>query len=346
MLSLYQRTPEQLKEKASRYWPQELRDRAASLQVLPLLLQTQQKFINVLHVADGSPYGWKSVLSGSSLAPNLFLKHLMVLADVSGEILRRITPLGIDKMAFAWKGNQYDYVFQSIHREQVNNSRLRVGTSKVSRPVNLTPLIEDTIMLILFGGAALNLSLPAELQERCSVGGLLGDHEAIERFVRQRYIMVSAILRGATSNELGQEIQNYVIQFLTNRFPPETGWSFLRNGTIPGISQTGDLREITFDIVAKSPAGRFFAIEVSFQVTTNSVIERKAGQAKSRYNALHQAGYKIAYVIDGAGNLEREAALRTICQYSDCTVAFSIEELELLSTFLREQGGDHDGSLE
>ncbi|GBC92125.1 Type-2 restriction enzyme BanI [bacterium HR15] len=119
-----------------------------------------------------------------------------------------------------------------------------------------------------------------------------------------------------------------------------------RNGTIPGVSQTEDEREITFDIVAKSPTGRYFAIEVSFQVTTNSVIERKAGQAQSRYNKLHQLGHKIAYVIDGAGNLEREAALRTICEYSDCTAAFSPEELELLVKFLEQHGGDEDGTLE
>jgi hypothetical protein len=205
--------------------------------------------------------------------------------------------------------------------------------------------MKDVIMLILFGSAALNLDLPAELEERCTIGGLLGNHEAIARFVRQRYIVVSAILRGAISNELGQEMQKYVKEFLEDYFRGG-GWSFRQNGTIPGISQTEDMREITFDIVAQSPANRYFAIEVSFQVTTNSVIERKAGQAQSRYQKIHEAGHKIAYVIDGAGNLERQAALRTICEYSDCTVAFSTEELKLLAEFLDKYGGSRNGSLE
>jgi hypothetical protein len=156
---------------------------------------------------------------------------------------------------------------------------------------------------------------------------------------------VSAILRGATSNELGQEIQKYVKEFLEDYFKGR-GWSFRQNATIPSISQTEDAREITFDIVAQSPANRYFAIEVSFQVTTNSVIERKAGQAQSRYEKLHNAGHKIAYVIDGAGNLERETALRTICDYSDCTIAFSTEELKLLAEFLDKHGGSGNGSLE
>jgi len=284
----YQRTPEQLKEQASKYWPKELRNHAASLQVLPLLLQTQQKFIDLLHVADGSPIGWKKVLVGSSLPPNLFLKHLMVLADVSGEILKRITPLEKKEMEFVWKGERHSYTFRSIHKQQVSNSKLMVDTKSIVRTATLTKPMEDVIMLILFGDASVNLELPAELTERCSIGGLLGNHEAIEHFVRQRYILVSTILRGATSNELGQAVQNYVMEFLRKRFEPK-GWNFTRNGTIAGISQTKDARDITFDIVAQSPVNRYFAIEVSFQVTTNSVIERKAGQAQSRYEKLHQA---------------------------------------------------------
>jgi hypothetical protein len=50
MPSIYQRTPEELMARASRYWSQELRDRAASIQVLPLLLETQEKFISILQV--------------------------------------------------------------------------------------------------------------------------------------------------------------------------------------------------------------------------------------------------------------------------------------------------------
>jgi hypothetical protein len=75
---------------------------------------------------------------------------------------------------------------------------------------------------------------------------------------------------------------------------------------------------------------------VSFQVTTNSTIERKAGQAQARYELLKQAGHRIAYVIDGAGNFERQAALGAICRFSDCVVAFTPDEIGVLIDFLRE----------
>jgi hypothetical protein len=81
----------------------------------------------------------------------------------------------------------------------------------------------------------------------------------------------------------------------------------------------------------------YVAIEVSFQVTTNSVIERKAGQARARYEQVTRAGHKIAYVLDGSGNFQRDAALRVICAHSHCTVAFSRSELDVLSQFLSEE---------
>ncbi|MCV5690604.1 hypothetical protein OFN32_40980, partial [Escherichia coli] len=64
-------------------------------------------------------------------------------------------------------------------------------------------------------------------------------------------------------------------------------------------------------------------IEISFQVTTNSTIEGKAGLAKSRRDLLNSRGHKIAYVIDGSGNFQHSNAIKTIINHSDMTVNFS-----------------------
>ena len=88
-------------------------------------------------------------------------------------------------------------------------------------------------------------------------------------------------------------------------------------------------------VVAVSPSKKCCAIEVSFQVTTHRVIERKAGQAADRQRLLHNAGHKIAYVIDGAGNFQRRSAIATLCQHSDCTVTFKDAELDALIMFLK-----------
>jgi hypothetical protein len=79
----------------------------------------------------------------------------------------------------------------------------------------------------------------------------------------------------------------------------------------------------------------YVGIEISFQVTTNSVIERKAGLAKSRQDLMHAAGHKIAYVIDGSGNFQRRNAVQTILSFCDCAVNFSEAGLNKLAKFIQ-----------
>jgi hypothetical protein len=82
----YARSPEELNRKAILYWPSELLEKERSASVIPLLISTQDKFISVLHVADSAPDAWKLALGATKELPaNLFLKHLMILSDVSGE---------------------------------------------------------------------------------------------------------------------------------------------------------------------------------------------------------------------------------------------------------------------
>lgn len=130
---------------------------------------------------------------------------------------------------------------------------------------------------------------------------------------------------------MGHAAQRIVQERLQSVLP---NWQFTRR-SIPGISQNAGKTDISFDIVAKSPKQRYCAIEVSFQVTTNSTIERKAGQARDRQRLLRKQGHKIAYVIDGAGNFERRSALSTIRDHSDCIVTFKDEELFRLAEFLK-----------
>ena len=189
-------------------------------------------------------------------------------------------------------------------------------------------------MLLLYGGTSTNDSLPDEIKNRCVVGSLIGMSDDLDRFVKQNYIRVSKQISGAASNAMGQLAQDYVINELKGLLPD---WTFVRDGNLPGVSHTDYEGETTFDVKATSPNEVHFGIEVSFQVTTNSVIERKAGQAKERQERVHAAGHFICYVIDGAGNIDvREKAAQTICDYSDCTVALSSDEIAVLAHFMTQ----------
>jgi hypothetical protein len=326
-----------LEAKALKFWPPKIAETERNSSIIPKLIETQDKFISLLNVANADPFAWKKVLEATNeLSTNLFLKHLMVLSDVGGEKLMRFKKelpkfFENEKMEFVWNGKNYSYKFQTLLGKKTwSNSHLKVDGVGLMTNQILTPVIEDIINLLLFGGATLADNLPAEIEEKCTIGTLIGHKRELETFVKQRYIWVSRITGGATANSLGNLAQKYVIDYLETKLPK---WDFTKK-QIKKISQNKRTL-LSYDIVAASPEKKYCAIEVCFQVTTNSVIERKAGQAQDRQRQLHKHGHYIAYIIDGAGNFERLSALRTLCQFSDCTVTLKDSELDKLSKFLK-----------
>ena len=342
-MAKFARSLEELRKKAVLFWPQEIVEREASLSILPLLLKTQEKFISILNLADASPDAWKKLVDISEeLKGNLFLKHLMVLSDLGGEALNKLPPLKNyfrnGKMVFFWREKKHEYSFKVIHQQiPLANSALKVDGKSLLKGAALNEKMEDVVMLLLFGAASVGNSLSEDIKSKCAIGSMIGNPEELEKFVKQSYIIVSKQVAGATSNAMGQIAQDFVIENLKSLLPD---WGFLRNGTLPNVSHSGGDTETNFDVVAVSPTSKYFGIEVSFQFTTNSVIERKAGQAEARMSLVHAAGHQICYVIDGAGNINvRASAVRNICKYSDCTVALSTAEIGVLADFLRKESG-------
>jgi hypothetical protein len=338
----YNRTLEELRQKAVRFWPDELKERAAAESVLPVLLETQEKFLSLLKMADAHPEAWIEALPLSKLPGNSFLKHAMVLSDLGGEALNKIAPLedylnnGV--LEYVWQGDSYAYhLSDGLRTKSLTNSALRVdGANIILKPVSLDAKMRDVLMLIFFGAQSINNILPSDVRSKCVLGGYIGLPAELEQFVRQSYIRISRQLGGADSNALGQHAQKYVLEMLRTFLPH--GWELQLNGVLPGVSHNAGKTDSTFDIAVKAPSGLRFGVEISFQFTTNSVIERKSAQAQARRQAVYKAGHHIAYVLDGAGNIDvRAAASSTICTYSDCTVAFSESEIAHLAEFMREQ---------
>lgn len=334
------RTLEQLEQTACLYWPAHLADIVAEISSIPILVKTQEQFLSILKSSDRTPESWAKTLSESStLSANIFLKHLMVLSDVGGERLQRIAKdfavlFPENKMQYIWNSKEYCYNFDNKSRTWTNKA-LNVEKSVLLKTVPLSKDMLDVSMILMWAANIINNdNIPQELNEKCVLGNLLGKTEELELFVSQRYLHVSRITGGSTANDLGHACEKYVCDYLTERLPK--GFK-LGGHNIENISHN-DNNLTTFDVVVKSPKNISFAIEISFQVTTNSVIERKSGLAQSRKELLNHNGHKVVYIIDGSGNFQRRNAITTIINFSDLCVNFSDAGLTELVNYIVEVG--------
>jgi hypothetical protein len=336
----FNRTLEELRQHAVLHWPDEILAAAEEVGTLPLLLKTQDSFLSILKVASKEPLSWKIAVDNSSqLSGSLFLKHLMVLSDLGGEALNKLPPLNNyiqgGKLSFDWNGNPYHYQLKEIGSQcSLTNTALNVDAKKLVKGLDLNDRGIDVCMLLLFGSLLTNDTLPSEVKEKCVLGEYLGKTDELDKFIKQRYLFVSKQVSGATANSLGQIAQTYVADNL--KLSLGAGWSVKLNGSLPGVFHNIEGNGTNFDIVVMSPNGKHFGLEISFQVTTNSTIERKARESESVMKSVHSKGHKICYVIDGAGNINvRKNAVSILCNHSDCTVAMSDSEIKHLANYFK-----------
>lgn len=335
----FNRNISELEENAILWWPEHLNQANAVISVIPKLLQTQDDFLKIISLSKKNPYQVFDLLDASEFPANLFLKHLCVLADYGGEPIQRlgrafssIFQSGKSKhsIEFLWNSNNYIYDFKCLPVRALGNKKLFIDGEGLIKVKALSDLYKDMIILLMFGSTS-TVNYEAGLVA-CEIGTLLGKAEVLEKYVKERYINVSRITGGSTANSLGQLAQQEVVKHLTQSL--DESYQVVSNGY---IALDGYKKEsgMPFDIVVEK-GGKKVGIEVSFQVTTNSTIERKSGQAIDRMNLMHSNGHKIAYVLDGAGNFQRKSAISTICANSDCTVTYSNQEFDTLSQWIGE----------
>ena len=343
----YKKTFQDLEQVAIKWWPKDLEAEVAKSSIVPKLLQTQEQFISVLKLSGKSPEQIFDVIDAGDLPANLFLKHLVVLSDYGGELIKRlgkefpkVFPIDATTkdrcIQFLFAGKLTHYTFKALPVTGLSNARLKIDGAAIVKSTPLNDLAKDLIMILLYGGAS-TASHMASL-EKCDLGGLIGKPDEIDRYVRQKYIQVSRITTGASANSLGQIAQIFVAKYLRGKL--DDSYHVQSNGKVKlkSYDKSGGM---PFDVVVKR-GDLVVGVEVSFQVTSNSVIERKAALAEDRLKQMKREGHFIAYVLDGAGNFSRTAALTTLCQSSDCTVAYSEPELDTLVDFIQ---GKLDDSL-
>jgi hypothetical protein len=328
----------QLEKTAIKWWPTEIQELAQEISIIPKLLATHDRFISLLKLFNPhSPHTLFALIDAAEFPANVFVKHLSILTDFGGELLKRLSNTyediffrnENDELYFKYilDGKEEYYCFKSQNFKGLSNKKLKIDGEHFAKEYYLNDLYEDVIMILMYGAFSGH-----DLFLECDIAARVSDSESLDTYLKQRYISVSKITSGAKSNSNGQILQ----KLIQTQLQQNLGENFFvkSNGKVELENQEEDY--LNFDIVVtKKNVNSCIGFEISFQVTTNSVIERKAVSAQRRLNMMHSEGHYVGYIIDGAGNFERRSAVGIICNYSDCTVNCSQSDLLQLSSWIR-----------
>ena len=87
----YIRNIDELAAVGSKWWPKDVRAKALTNSILQFMLDTQERFLSILKLADKyKPERLFGLLRESGFNFHLFIKHLSLLTDVGAEPLQRI----------------------------------------------------------------------------------------------------------------------------------------------------------------------------------------------------------------------------------------------------------------
>ncbi len=322
-----------LKRNAYWFWTEDIRDTKIDNDALNDLKQSQSSFIQILE-----KHSFKDLLSyiQSSQMPlslYLFIKHLMRATDFSAELLYRtkefLTFNNIEILHIIDKDNYIPYQLQSLGKY----SNKRLLNEKI---LNANPdLVQDIVTIFIFGSQIKEFEKFISFQ-KFRLGTVLGNKDGLKNYFVSLYLEVHNQTKGSSSNSSGKLPQDIVKKYLDSYFLNNPSIKRISSG-IPnmGDANKGKGFDAVYTIRKDSGNGIIYvAIEIAFQETTNSTLERKADLAFGYFREFKNLGYYLCYVIDGAGYFSREPALKRILNNSHLCVTFKPNELKKLCRFM------------
>ena len=339
---LFKRNIKQLEKNAVLWWSSASSNLNDKKDLFSLLKNSQSDFISILEKKYKKYDDIFVEISKKKFPGNLFLKHLSVLIDYGGENFQRLNNnfskvFNYDSkpsIKSLFNNKEFTYYFKKLPlKNKLTNQSLGIDGEGIYNKVEINDLQKDVIVLLLFGSKIIN-SNGANLN-KCNLGQRLGNSELIKKYIMEKYLIVSRIVQGAVSNTKGQNAQKIVFDYLNSKLSNKI-YEIKSPGKIFLKNIQDKKKYIPFDITVNNKKQEFVGIEISFQETTNSVIERKARESSNEKQLLNNEGHYISYVIDGAGNFERRSAVETICNNSDCTVAYTNKEFDVLVNFIKK----------
>ena len=320
----------EMREQSTWFWTGEINSEDADSD-LKNLLDTQDAFREILETSSPKEVIC-NMLNSQEMTPKLATQHLMRASDCSAEFLDRVTSYIQKEKLNVLNVNMPNKKSFTYDIKKMNSKTKKMSTKNILSSEN--DLLYDIMTIILFGSVIDEFRGFISFQ-KLDMSNIIGDKSKLNSFLMRRYLVVSRQTQGTKSVNAGTATQQFVRNKIKTFFEGKNYFSFVDGSRIPKMEDDPHGHEV--DLVCKIYNGRndvFIAIEVAFQETTNSVIERKARQASLLYEKLQRHGHYLCFVIDGGGYFARPRALEEIVQNSHKVV--TLKQLDSLCQFMDE----------
>jgi hypothetical protein len=163
--------------------------------------QMQEKFIAALMLLSKSPAQVFELIEASDLPPNVFLLHLMLIADHQGELISRLgdnfkVAFPYDAATkkyffrFVFAGKRKRYIFKALPLNIRSGASINIDTLMRLNEHAFDDMAKDLMMILLYAGGKFAFANTRAPLERFNIGKLIGKTREIERYVRQRYTQI------------------------------------------------------------------------------------------------------------------------------------------------------------
>jgi hypothetical protein len=304
----------ELKDTSTWFWSNEF----IRPHINPLLRELENSYSIVLEALEIiNPDDIVAELMSLDIKMSLLLKHVMIFLDTSAETLDRaamyINEKGITGLTLNHKFIEFKKLGPSFYKN-LNNEAIFKANNK---------LVSDLLNILAYASQSDEFSR-FETFKKCNLALIVGNKESLQEHLRYLLLRSNTQIKQLRAVDFGHQLEIYIREFL-DPIIKKLGLNYS-----PGNRYNGQ----QFDKVLEK-AGKHVIIEIAFQETTNSTLERKGKQAKNGlFNQVDNNGDKLVYVVDGAGYFKRYKALSDIIEYSHLTCNVSHDGLKKLEAFL------------
>lgn len=288
--------------------------------VNPLLNELESSYKQILYTIENSePMVIVDSLLDLEIKTSVLLKHIMILLDTSAETLDRaamyIFHKGISKLTLQGRSIEFNVLGPSYYKN-MNNEAISKASLGLKR---------DLLNILSFASQS-NEFRCFETFKSCRLFEIAGNPEALSEHLLFLSLRSSSQIKQLRAVDFGHQLEsNYIRKFLKP----------ILKEVNAEYTQGNRYYEQQFDNVIKK-GDKYVIIEVAFQETTNSTLERKGKQAKNGlYDTVNNNNDKLVYIVDGAGYFKRKNALADLVTYSHLTCNVSDIGLSKLEKFLR-----------